>query len=143
MQVQWVEAEAPLSGLEEAVARLEAAEGVRGVAVGRQAAVTGHVSQELELWLGREHDGGKFDLVARSSNLVQVCAPCASRNLTNFSNRHPENSRDYSHFVDLCGNHWPTPPPCTCNSVAHRLTQCCFLDPIIFSKLSRLAAQGK
>ena len=73
MQVKWVEAEAPLSGLEEAVERLQAADGVRGVTVGRQASVEGHVSQELELWLGREHEGGKFDLVARSSNLVQVC----------------------------------------------------------------------
>lgn len=72
VQVQWVEAEAPLRGLEAAVARLEAADGVRRVVVGRQASVKGHVSQELELWLGREHEGGKFDLVARSANLVQV-----------------------------------------------------------------------
>lgn len=72
--VQWVEAEAPLRGLEAAVARLEAADGVRRVVVGRQASVKGHVSQELELWLGREHEGGKFDLVARSANLVQELA---------------------------------------------------------------------
>jgi hypothetical protein len=71
VQVQWREAEAPLRGLEDAVARLQAAEGVSKVELGRLAQVQGHVSQELEIWLGPESKGGTFDLVARAANSVQ------------------------------------------------------------------------
>lgn len=97
MQVQWVEGESPLRGLEAAVGRLQAAEGVQRVLVGRQAAVAGHVSQELELWLGRENEEGKFDLVARSSNLVQVRTAL-------FCMFTPKNSQNYCRIFGVCYN---------------------------------------
>lgn len=74
MQVEWVEATAPLQGLEATVQRLQAAEGVGSVMFGRQATTAGHVSQELELWLGGEQESGRFDMVARSGNTIQELA---------------------------------------------------------------------
>eukprot|EP00892_Ulva_mutabilis_P004548 jgi/Ulvmu1/2465/UM136_0017.1 len=69
--VEWVEATAPLPGLEATVARLQGAEAVGGVSFGRQATTAGHVSQELELWLGGEQEPGRYDLVARSGSTIQ------------------------------------------------------------------------
>lgn len=74
LQVAWVEATAPLPGLEATVDRLKSAEGVGSVSYGRQASTPGVVSQELELWLGGEQEAGRFDMVARSGSTIQEMA---------------------------------------------------------------------
>ena len=67
----WEESNTPLPGLQPVIERLLATEGITKVEVSRQTTFTGHVSQDIELWLSTEQDGDHWTVLARAEQAVQ------------------------------------------------------------------------
>lgn len=78
MQLVWSDCTGPLPGLSEVLDSLRAVDGISEVKLLREATVPG-VSQELELWLGKQQSEADHYLVAaRSGTTVQELAVVAS-----------------------------------------------------------------